>query len=67
MSHRQNGCDVHLKYAAISRRHATLALQKEVTDAFLPNAVKCTLLPFELVMGGGCAAAAASGGGNGGV
>ena len=28
MSHRQNGCDVHLKYAAISRRHATLALQK---------------------------------------
>ena len=25
---RQNGCDVHLKYAAISRRHATLALQE---------------------------------------
>ena len=24
---RQVGCDVHLKYAAISRRHATLAVQ----------------------------------------
>eukprot|EP00740_Mantoniella_antarctica_P012224 CAMPEP_0181390218 /NCGR_PEP_ID=MMETSP1106-20121128/25360_1 /TAXON_ID=81844 /ORGANISM="Mantoniella antarctica, Strain SL-175" /LENGTH=115 /DNA_ID=CAMNT_0023511099 /DNA_START=86 /DNA_END=429 /DNA_ORIENTATION=- len=24
---RQNGCDVHLKFAAISRRHATLQLQ----------------------------------------
>ena len=25
---RQNGCDVHLKFAAISRKHATLAVQE---------------------------------------
>ena len=29
LSHpRQNGCDVHLKFAAISRKHATVAVQE---------------------------------------